>query len=149
MSMVEDIGKGLSGLDQLRGFIASGVRPGIAASLDFDLVEVDEGRAVFAGIPGAHAFNPMGMIHGGYFATLLDSALGCAVHSRLTPQQTYTTLELKVSFLKALTAQSGLVRAEARVVSMGRRVAFSEGTLSDASGKIYATGSSTLLVMDR
>lgn len=149
MSMVEDIGNGLSGLEQLRAFMASGQRPGIAASLDFDLVEVDEGRTVFAGIPGPHAFNPMGMIHGGYFATLLDSALGCAVHSRLTAQQAYTTLELKVAFHKALTAQSGLVRAEGRVISMGRRVAFVEGTLTDATGKLYATGSSTLLVMDR
>lgn len=149
MSMVEDIGKGLSGLEQMRAFIASGQRPGIAASLDFDLVEVDAGRAVFAGIPGPHAFNPMGMIHGGYFATLLDSALGCAVHSRLTPQQGYTTLELKVAFHRALTAESGLVRAEGRVISMGRRVAFAEGTLTDASGRLCATGSSTLLVMDR
>jgi uncharacterized protein (TIGR00369 family) len=149
MSMVEDIGNGLSGLEQLRAFMASGQRPGIAASLDFDLIEVDEGRTVFAGIPGPHAFNPMGMIHGGYFATLLDSALGCAVHSRLTAQQAYTTLELKVAFHKALTAQSGLVRAEGRVISMGRRVAFVEGTLTDATGKLYATGSSTLLVMDR
>lgn len=89
------------------------------------------------------------MIHGGYFATLLDSALGCAVHSRLTAQQAYTTLELKVAFHKALTAQSGLVRAEGRVISMGRRIAFVEGTLTDAAGKLYATGSSTLLVMDR
>lgn len=149
MSMVEDIGKGLSGIDQLRAFMASGERPGIAASLDFDLVEVEEGRTVFAGIPGPHAFNPMGMIHGGYFATLLDSALGCAVHSRLTAAQAYTTLELKVAFHKALTAQSGMVRAEGRVISMGRRVAFVEGTLTDVSGKLYATGSSTLLIMDR
>ena len=149
MSMVEDIGKGLSGLEQLRAFMASGRRPGIAVSLDFDLVEVDEGRTVFAGVPGPHAFYPMGMVHGGYFDTLLDYALGCAVHSRLTAQQAYTTLELKVAFHKALTAESGLVRAEGRVISMGRRVAFVEGSITDASGKLYATGSSTLLVMDR
>ena len=149
MSMVEDIGKGLSGLEQLRALMASGQRPGIAASLDFDLVEVDDGRTVFAGVPGPHAFNPMGMIHGGYFATLLDSALGCAVHSKLTAQQAYTTLELKVAFHKALTAESGLVRAEGRVISMGRRVAFAEGSLTDASGKLCATATSTLLVMDR
>ncbi|MBB6241605.1 PaaI family thioesterase [Rhodanobacter sp. MP1X3] len=149
MSMVEEIGKGLSGLEQLRVVMACGKRPGIAESLDFDLVEVDEGRAVFAGVPGPHAYNPMGMVHGGYFATLLDSALGCAVHSRMTAQQTYTTLELKVAYHKALTAQSGLVRAEGRVISMGRRVAFVEGSLTDANGKLYATASSTLLVMDR
>jgi uncharacterized protein (TIGR00369 family) len=149
MSMVETIGSGLSGLEQLRAFMASGQRPGIAVSLDFDLVEVDEGRSVFAGVPGPHAFNPMGMVHGGYFATLLDSALGCAVHSRLTARQAYTTLELKIAFHKALTAQSGRVRAEGRVISMGRRVAFAEGSITDAGGKLYATGTSTLLVMDR
>ena len=78
--MVSEIGSGLRGLEQLRAFMASGTRPGIGDALDFELVEVDEGRAVFAGIPGPHAYNPMGMVHGGYAATLLDSACGCAVH---------------------------------------------------------------------
>lgn len=128
----------------MAGFRGFRARPGIAASLDFDPVEADDGRTVFAGIPGPHAFNPMGMVHGGYFATLLDSALGCAVHSRLTAQQAYTTLELKFAFHKVLTAQTGRGRAGGRVISMGRRVAFVEGTLTDAAGKLYATVSSTL-----
>ncbi|WP_158881874.1 PaaI family thioesterase [Rhodanobacter sp. L36] len=149
MSMVSDIGAGLDGLAQLRAFIASGQRPGIAVALDFDLVEVDEGRAVFAGVPGPHAYNPMGIVHGGYFASLLDSACGCAVHSKLTAQQAYTTLELKIAFHKALTADTGRVRAEGSVLTIGRRVAFAEAKLLDAGGRLYASATSTLLVMER
>jgi uncharacterized protein (TIGR00369 family) len=149
MSMITSIGEGLSGLEQLRAFIASGQRPGIGDSLDFDLVDVDEGRAVFAGVPGKHAYNPMGIVHGGYFATLLDSACGCAVHSRLSAQQAYTTLELKVAFHKAMTHETGRVRAEGRVLTIGRRVAFTEATLTDGEGRLYASATSTLLVMER
>jgi uncharacterized protein (TIGR00369 family) len=149
VSMVSEIGAGLSGLEQLRAFMASGRRPGIADALDFDLVEVADGRAVFAGIPGPHAYNPMGIVHGGYFATLLDSACGCAVHSKLTAQQAYTTLELKVAFHKTVTAQTGRIRAEGVVITIGRRVAFTEARLIDASGNLYATATSTLLVMER
>ncbi|HEY0198677.1 MAG TPA: PaaI family thioesterase [Rhodanobacter sp.] len=149
MSMTAEIGAGLSGLEQLRAFMAAGRRPGIGDALDFDLVEVGDGTVVFAGVPGAHAYNPMGMVHGGYFATLLDSACGCAVHSKLTTQQTYTTLELKIAFHKPMTADTGRVRAEGCVVTIGRRVAFAEASLVDANGKLYATATSTLLVMVR
>jgi uncharacterized protein (TIGR00369 family) len=140
---------GPSGLEQLRQMIAAGQRPGIAVSLDFALVEVDRGHAVFEGTPGLHAYNPIGMVHGGYAATLLDSACGCAVHASLTGAQTYTTLELKVAFHKALTTATGPVRAVGRVVSLGRRVAFSEATLTDAAGKLYASATSTLLIIER
>lgn len=149
MSMVTEIGPGLNGLEQLRAFIASGKRPGIGNSLDFDLMQVDEGFAAFEGVPGPHAYNPMGIVHGGYFATLLDSACGCAVHSRLTAQQGYTSLELKTAFHKAMTSETGRVRAEGRVLSIGRRVAFAEARLVDAQGKLYATATSTLLVFER
>ena len=84
MSLIEETGAGLDGLSQLRALIASGRKPGILVSLDFDFVEVEAGRAVFAGIAGEHAYNPIGTVHGGYAATLLDSACGCAVHSRLS-----------------------------------------------------------------
>ena len=147
--MVSEIGQGLCGLEQLRAFMASGTRPGIGDALDFELVEVDEGRAVFAGIPGPHAYNPMGMVHGGYAATLLDSACGCAVHSHLQASQAYTTLELKVAYHKGMSAQTGRVRAEGRVLSIGRRVAFAEARLVDLEGRLYASASSTLLVMDK
>jgi uncharacterized protein (TIGR00369 family) len=137
----------LSGLEQLRALIAAGRRPGIADSLDFNLVEVERGFAAFEGVPGQHAYNPIGMVHGGYAATLLDSACGCAAHASLEAGQGYTTLEIKVAYHKALTDRIGKVRAEARVLSIGKRVAFTEGKLVDANGTVYATATSTLLVM--
>lgn len=149
MSMVATIGAGLDGLAQLKAFIASGRRPGIADSLDFDLVEVGDGLAIFEGTPGPHAYNPMGIVHGGYFATLLDSACGCAVHTKLSATQAYTTLELKVALHKAMTGQTGRVRAEGKVITCGRRVAFSEARLIDGEGRLLASATSTLLVMDR
>ncbi|HMB57734.1 MAG TPA: PaaI family thioesterase [Arenimonas sp.] len=154
MSLIADVlgqtgSVGLTGLEQLRALMASGRRPGIADSLDFALTEVDAGRAVFEGTPGQHAYNPIGMVHGGYAATLLDSACGCAVHSRLGAGQSYTTLELKVAYHKALTSQSGPLRAEGCVLTMGRRVAFAEAKLIDASGRLFASASSTLLVIDQ
>lgn len=149
MSLMEEVGTGLDGLSQLRALIASGRRPGIAVSLQFNLVEVEAGRAVFAGTPGEHAYNPIGSVHGGYAATLLDSACGCAVHSRLTATQAYTTLELKVAYHKPITRHTGPLRAEGRIVSMGRRAAFAEATLVDAEGRLYASATSTLLVIDR
>jgi uncharacterized protein (TIGR00369 family) len=137
------------GLAQLRKLIASGRRPGILLSLDFDFIEVEAGRAVFTGVPGDHAYNPIGTVHGGYAATLLDSACGCAVHSCLTSSQAYTTLELKVAYHKAITRDSGLLRAEGRVLSIGRRAAFAEAMLRDSSGRLFASATSTLLVMER
>lgn len=149
MSLAEEVGAGLDGLAQLRALIASGRRPGIAISLQFGLVEVEPGRAVFAGTPGEHAYNPIGTVHGGYAATLLDSACGCAVHTRLSATQAYTTLELKVAYHKPITRETGPLRAEGRVVSFGRRAAFAEATLVDAEGRLYATATSTLLIIDR
>ena len=149
MSLVNDIGAGLDGLAQLRALIASGRRPGIAVSLDFNLVEIDAGFAVFEGVPGEHAYNPIGTVHGGYAATLLDSACGCAVHSKLTATQGYTTLELKIAYHKAILADTGLLRAEGRIVSIGRRAAFAEGRVVDREGRLYASATSTLLVFER
>lgn len=137
----------LSGLAQLQALMASGRMPGIGKSLDFTLIEIEEGRAVFEGTPGLHAYNPLGTVHGGYAASLLDSACGCAVHSKLQPGQSYTTLELKISYHKAMTAATGPVRAEGTLVSMGRRAAFAQARLTDAAGKLLASATSTLLVM--
>src|ERR1700726_908548 len=140
MSLVNEVGGGgLDGLSQLRALMASGRKPGILVALDFEFVEVEAGKAVFAGSPGEHAYNPIGAVHGGYAATLLDSACGCAVHSRLTASQAYTTLELKVAYHKAITKDTGLLRAEGRLLSFGQRVAFAEAKLTDASGKLYAS----------
>jgi uncharacterized protein (TIGR00369 family) len=138
----------MSGLEMLRALIASGRRPPIAETLDFDLVEVEKGRALFRGTPGMHAYNPIGVVHGGYAATLLDSACGCAVHASLDAGQSYTTLELKVAYHRALEAGTGPVEAEGKVLTMGRRVAFAEARLVDSSGRLYASATSTLLVFE-
>jgi uncharacterized protein (TIGR00369 family) len=147
MNMMKEIGGGLTGIEQLRAFISSGQRPGIAVSLAFQLVEIEDGFAAFEGIPGVHAYNPLGTVHGGYAATLLDSACGCAVHSKLAAGDSYTTLELKIAYHKAISEKTGRVRAEARVLSFGRRVAFSEGKLLDKEGQLLASATSTLLVI--
>lgn len=150
MSDVADIAA-LSGIEQLRlAFSDNNHVPfGIGATMRFGLVELEEGRVVFEGQPGRHVYNPIGTVHGGYAATLLDSAVGCAVHSKLKPGQGYTTLELKVSYLKAMTEDTGPVRAEGVVVNMGRRAAFAEGRLTDANGRLYATATSTLIILER
>jgi uncharacterized protein (TIGR00369 family) len=146
MNIFQEGGGRMSGLDQLRSLIASGRRPPIGDTLDFGLTEVEEGRAVFEGTPGPYAYNPLGVVHGGYAAALLDSACGCAVHASLGADQAYTTLELKIQYHRAMTIETGRVRAEGKVITLGRRVAFAEGRLTDASGRLYASASSTLLV---
>ena len=137
------------GADELRALMRSGRVPGIAKSLDFELTEVMDGRVIFEGVPGPHAYNPIGTIHGGYAATLLDSACGCAVHSKLTATQAYTTLELKVAYHRAMTEHTGRIRAEGWVVTMGRRAAFTEARIVDAQGRLYASATSTLLIIER
>jgi uncharacterized protein (TIGR00369 family) len=142
----------LTGLEQLRkAFYATGADKftGIAATMGFSVAELEEGRVVFEGNPDERVYNPIGTVHGGYAATLLDSAVGCAVHTRLKAGQGYTTLELKVAYHRALTKESGPVRAEGTVISIGRRAAFAEGRLTDAQGRLCATATSTLLVFDR
>ncbi|MBW8815204.1 MAG: PaaI family thioesterase [Caulobacterales bacterium] len=128
--------------------LAGSLKAPMAETLGFRLVAVERGQVVFEGSPGVSVYNPMGSVHGGYAATLLDSACGLAVHSQLGPGRGHTTLELKVSYVRGLTDRSGPVRAVGRVVSAGRRVAFAEATLHDAEGRLCATATSTLLVLD-
>lgn len=135
------------GLRRVRALLASGGQPPIGETLDFALVEVELGRAVFESVPGRHAYNPMGTVHGGYAATLLDSACGIAVASRLGSGEGFTTIELKVVYHKAMTAETGPVRAEGVVVSMGRRIAYTEAKLLDRDGRLLASATSTLLVL--
>jgi uncharacterized protein (TIGR00369 family) len=149
MSLVAEQTTERTGLEQLQALIASDRRPGIVETLDLNFVEVEEGRAVFEGVPGLHAYNPIGTVHGGYAATLLDSACGCAVQSKLSGAQGYTTLELKVAYHKAINTKTGKVRAEGRVVSIGRRAAFAEARLTDVEGRLLASATSTLLVFER
>ncbi|MDH7638063.1 PaaI family thioesterase [Sphingomonas oryzagri] len=148
MNVIEESAGTLSGIEQLRALKAAGRRPPIADTLDFDLAEIEKGRVVFAGVPGANALNPIGSIHGGYAATLLDSACGCAAHTMLSSTQGYTTLELKVSYHRALKPGGEPVRAEGVVLSIGRRTAFVEAKLVDGQGKLCASATSTLLVFD-
>lgn len=137
------------GLLQLRAMLAEGRQPPIGETLSFSLIEVDSGHAVFEGKPDRSVYNPLGFVHGGYAATLLDSACGMAVHSKLAAHQAYTTLELKVSYLRGLTDRSGTVRAVGRVTSISRHAAFAEATLHDVAGRLCATATSTLMVFDR
>ena len=138
----------LSGLEQLRGLMAAGKPPPMMRTLSFAPTMVEPGKVVFEGSPGPETLNPIGSVHGGYAATLLDSACGAAVHTRLGAHQGFTTLELKVAYHHALTPASGPVKAEGVVVSMGARVAFAEAKLTDARGRICASATSTLLVFE-
>ena len=137
-----------TGLDQLRvAFMSTeNAKPGIGRTLAFDMVTLEECRVVFEGRPGREVYNPIGTVHGGYAATLLDSALGCAVHSALGPGQGYTTLELKVCYHRAMTEATGPVQAEGVVLKLGRKAAFAEGRLTDAQGRVYATATTTCLI---
>lgn len=150
MNLLDDASaRGLSGIEQLQALIASGTRPAIGDALDFDLVEVGKGFAVFEGVPGPAVMNLVGTVHGGFAATLLDSACGAAVHTRISATQAYTTLELKTSYHRPMTAETGRVRAEASLISFGRRAAFASAALTDAAGHVIATATSTLLVFER
>ena len=140
----------MSGLDYLRAMIAREIPgPPIAALMNMDLIAASSGEVTFSCEPNESHYNPIGAVHGGFACTVLDSVAGCAVHSTLSATQAYTTLELKVSYLKPITSATGEVRAEARTVSVGRRAAFAEATLTDATGRVLATASSTLLVFER
>jgi len=139
----------LTGRERLDALMTSGKQPGIVGLLDLELVEVGDGLAAFEATPSLSVYNPIGSVHGGYAATMLDSACGCAVQSKLAANQGYTTLELKVAYHKGMTARTGPVRAEGKVVSIGRRAAFAEATLKGLDGKLYASATSTLLVFER
>jgi len=149
MSLLEDIGEHLSGIEQLRVMLQEGRRPGIAETLDIRLTEIDDGRVCFEALPDVHVYNPIGSVHGGFIATMLDFACGYAVLSKLEPGQYCTTLDLRVSYHKSITRKTGSLRAEGKILSVGRRVAFSEGKLYDADGRLYASGSSSLMILAR
>ncbi len=138
-----------TGLEMMQAMLRGEVPyPPIAQTLDFQLIEVDAGRAVFQGTPGAQHLNPMGTVHGGWFATLLDSALGCAVHTMMQPGRGYTTAELSVNLVKALSPKVQRVRAEGQVLHCGRQLATAEARLVGADGTLYAHATTTCLVFD-
>jgi len=121
--------------------------PSIATTLGFTLAEVEEGKAVFIGQPSDRILNPLGIVHGGWALTLIDSCTGCAAHTTLPAGVGYTTIETKVNFVRAITPATGPVRAEGRVVARGRTIITAEGALTDSKGKLLAHGTSTLMVL--
>lgn len=137
----------MSGMEALQAIVAGKLpAPPIARTLNYGLVEVEPGRAVFAGTPSTDHYNPLSSVHGGYIATLLDSAMGCAVHTKLAAGQGYTTLEFKVNFVRPVLETTGEVRAIGTIVHFGKRSATAEAQLVDAAGKVYAHGTSTCLI---
>ncbi len=135
---------GLEFLERIvRGELPS---PPIMQALDFVPVEAERGRMVYQGTPKSDYYNPIGSVHGGYIATLLDSALGCAVQTMLERGFGYTTLELKVNYVRPLSDRTGPVRAEANVVHVSRQVGVAQGRLVDAAGRMYARASTTCLI---
>lgn len=141
---------GRSGLQIFQALLAGEIPPPpMALTLGFTLLRIEPGFAVFQGRPHFGYYNPMGTVHGGWFATMLDTAMGCAVHSMLPAGKAYTTLELKLNLVRALTDAVPLVRAEGRLVHGGRQVATAEGRLVGPDGKLYAHASTTCLVFDQ
>lgn len=121
-------------------------QPPICEVLNFRLIEVENGRAAFEGVPGFHHYNPIGTVHGGFAATLLDSALGVAIFSTLAKGDAWTTLELKVNYVRAMSKDTGPVRAEGRILHRGRTVATAEGDIKDGAGKLYAHATTTCMI---
>ena len=143
-----EAGRELSGLEYLRRIAAGELpRPPISALMNFGLVELGEGRAVFSAEPAEYHYNPIGVVHGGLAATLLDSAMGCAVHTTLPAGVGYTTLELKVNFVRPMTIKTGRVRCEANLIHRGGRIATAEGRVVGEDGKLYAHGTTTCLIL--
>jgi uncharacterized protein (TIGR00369 family) len=142
-------GRELSGLEYMRSLIAGDVPPPpISQLMDFDLLSVEEGEAVFRGIPGEQHLNPIGSVHGGFAATLLDSALGCAVHTTLPPGVAYSTLELSVNLVRGITPATGPVLASGRVLHAGRRTATAEARLTaEQGGALLAHAKTTCLIL--
>jgi uncharacterized protein (TIGR00369 family) len=142
------IGKNISGIDYLKALQSGELPPPpVAVLLGMWISEVSEGRVVFAAEPAEYHYNPLGTVHGGIIATLLDSALGCVVQSMLPCGTSYTTLELKVNYLRPLTAKTGTVYSEGKIIHVGGRIATAEARLTDAQGKLYAHATTTCIVL--
>lgn len=146
MSSSQPIASPVDGLTRMRAAVDTNEKIGMLQFLDVDFTEVELGRAVLVGKPGVHLYNPVGTVHGGYAATLLDSACGYASFTTLLPGETQSTLEIKVAYLRAMTDATGAVRAEGKVVDRQGRTCFTEATLVDENGRLYATATSALLI---
>jgi uncharacterized protein (TIGR00369 family) len=147
MNLLHEIGRHLSGMELLEAMVEADHRPGMGKTLDIRLAEAGDGRVVLEASPDVNVYNPMGTVHGGFVATMLDFACGYAVLSKLAAGQSFTTIELKIAYHRAITRDTGMLRAEGKVITAGRRVAFTEARLVDAAGKVYASATSSLLVL--
>lgn len=144
-----DAARGRAALEILRDMIEGRLPSApIMRTMDFVIAHVEPGVAVFQGRPGAAFLNPLGSLHGGWYATLLDSCVGCAVHTLLPAGRGYTTLEIKTNLVRAIGPDVPLVRAEGRVVHAGRQVATAEGRLIGPDGKLFAHATTTCLIFD-
>ena len=144
---VAEEGLRLPGIEYVRAIFAGDMpAPPISELMGFRGVEFEQGRAVFEMTPGPQHYNPIGSVHGGIALTLLDSAMGCAVHTTLEQGVGYTTLEVKTNFVRPITADTGLIRCEGTVIHRGSRVATADGRLTDSDGKLLAHGTTTCLV---
>jgi uncharacterized protein (TIGR00369 family) len=144
-----DAAQGRSGLELFQHLLETDTPPPpISQTLGFRLVEVGKGLAVFAIEPAEHLYNPIGSVHGGVYATLLDSAAGCAVHTTLAAGVGYTSLDLAVKFLRSMTPDGGEVRAIGTVVHSGRRTALAEAKMVDSKGRLLATATSSCLILN-
>ena len=139
--------KDMSGLEFLRRIVDGRLpRPPITETLGFDLAEVSPGFALFTMTPQFRHYNPIGTVHGGVAATLLDSCMSCAVQTTIEAGLGYTTLEIKVNMVRPISEDTGVVRAEGRIIHRGRTVATSDGTLKDSAGKLYAHATTTCMI---
>ena len=139
--------RGLDGLTLMKGIMEGHFpAPPISRAMGFSMSLVEPGRVVFDYEPIFDHYNPLGSVHGGVAATLLDSVMGCCIHTTLKPGVGFTTLEIKVNYVRAMTDKTGLVHAEGKVINVGSRIATSEGRLVDASGKLLAHGTTTCLI---
>lgn len=140
---------GMNGMQIMQAILSGKLHyPPIAQTLDFMLIEVSDGRAVFQGTPGMAHLNPMGTVHGGWFATLLDSAVACAIQTKIPAGRAYTTTELSMNIVRALTPKVQRVRAEGNVLHCGRQLATAEGKLYGPDGTLYAHATTTCLVFE-
>ena len=144
-----DVRRSLSGLEFFRRMMAGTIPPPPMVSLlGLRMVEAEEGRVVFTGTAAEAFYNGMGVAHGGFAATLLDSALGCAINTMMPAGRSFTTLELKINYTRPLRRETGEVRCEARVIHVGSRVGTAEARVVDAGGKVYAHGTTTCILVE-
>lgn len=139
-------GSGESGLDYLRGLLKDWHGSAMAETMDMRLISVDDGQAVFEGFPSPKYYNPQMRLHGGYAATLIDSATGCAVQTKLPARVGYGTIELKINYVRRIDASTGRLICTGNVIHAGRTMLTAEAKVTDESGKLYAHGSGTFLV---